>query len=116
MREPSVLEKGFGIAWRGFAKGLPQPVPEYTFHPSRRWRIDFAWPSERVAVEVEGGIYGKGRHTSVQGFLGDIEKYNALAEAGWLLLRYSGPHINGDPSGMVDQISRVLQTWQSPQP
>ena len=66
---------------------LPAPVPEYRFHPTRRWRIDFAWPAERVALEVEGGVWTGGRHTRGAGFLKDAEKYNALAVLGWRLLR-----------------------------
>ena len=31
-------------------------VAEYRFHPGRDWRFDFAIPSRRVAVEVEGAI------------------------------------------------------------
>jgi len=36
------------------SEGLPAPVFEYRFHPSRKWRFDIAWPERRVAVEVEG--------------------------------------------------------------
>lgn len=64
-------------------------VREFKFHEERRWRIDFAWPDERVAVEVEGGIWTGGRHTRGSGFLKDAEKYNELALAGWMLLRVS---------------------------
>lgn len=37
---------------------LPQPVREKKFHPIRRWRFDFAWPENLVAVEIDGGGYG----------------------------------------------------------
>lgn len=67
--------------------GLPVPVPEYRFHATRKWRLDWAWPEARVALEVEGGYAVGGRHTRIGGFLKDQEKYNALAIAGWRLLR-----------------------------
>ena len=38
-------------------------------------------------MEIEGGIWTKGRHTRGKGFLADIEKYNALSERGILLFR-----------------------------
>jgi len=62
--------------------------PEYQFHPERRWRIDFFFKGKiSVGLEVEGGVYVRGRHTSPQGFLADIEKYNAFTERGIFLLR-----------------------------
>jgi very-short-patch-repair endonuclease len=69
------------------SRGLPEPTPEYRFHATRRWRLDYAFVAERVAVEVEGGVWTSGRHTRGSGFLRDIEKYNQLAAAGWRLLR-----------------------------
>ena len=67
--------------------GCPEPVPEYRFAPPRRWRVDLAWVDKKIALEIEGGIWIGGRHTSGTGFLKDIEKYNELAILGWRLLR-----------------------------
>lgn len=70
---------------------LPLPVAEYQFAreltPPRRWRFDYAWRAERIALEIEGAIWQQGRHTRGGGYRGDIEKYNAAALAGWLVLR-----------------------------
>lgn len=62
-------------------------VKEYRFHPTRKWRFDYAVPAIRMAVEVEGGVWTGGRHTSGKGFLGDMEKYNEAALLGWCLIR-----------------------------
>ena len=67
--------------------GLPAPVREHRFHPVRRWRFDYAWPEQRVALEVEGGVWTGGRHTRGAGFVGDMEKYNAATVAGWRVVR-----------------------------
>ena len=66
---------------------LPEPQPEFRFHPSRRWRFDYAWPDHHVALEVEGAVWTQGRHTRGSGFLADIEKYNAAAALGWRIIR-----------------------------
>lgn len=66
---------------------LPDPVFEFRFHATRRWRLDMAWPPQLVAGEIEGGVWIGGRHTRGKGFLADVEKYNALAAAGWRLVR-----------------------------
>lgn len=66
---------------------LPRPVAEFRFAPPRRWRFDYAWPADRVALEVEGGVWTQGRHTRGSGFVKDMEKYNAAAALGWRVLR-----------------------------
>lgn len=62
-------------------------VKEYRFHPTRRWRFDYAIPEHKIALEVEGGVWTQGRHTRPQGFLGDVAKYNAATVMGWRVLR-----------------------------
>ncbi len=71
------------------ALGLPEPVAEYKFHPTRRWRIDWAWPEHKLAVELEGGCWIRGRHNRGSGYLKDMEKYNALTLMGFHLLRFT---------------------------
>jgi hypothetical protein len=36
------------------------PVEEYGFHPTRKWRFDYAFVGEKLAVEVEGGVWKRG--------------------------------------------------------
>jgi len=66
---------------------LPEPVEEYEFHDSRKWRFDFAWPVYKIALEVEGGVWSNGRHVRGRGFMGDVDKYNAATLMGWRVLR-----------------------------
>ena len=82
------------------AHGFPEPDVEHRFHPTRKWRFDFAWPTARVALEKEGGLYQGsgsrcsccrqplgGAHRSVSGILRDIEKYNAAQSLAWHVIR-----------------------------
>lgn len=66
---------------------------EFRFHPVRKWRFDYAIPVIKMAIEVEGGVWTGGRHTSSRGFLGDMEKYNEAALAGWCLVRTTPDHL-----------------------
>lgn len=66
---------------------LPRPVAEHRFHAVRKWRFDFAWVAERIALEVEGGVWTQGRHTRGSGAKKDMEKYNHAASEGWLVFR-----------------------------
>ncbi|MBE3139168.1 MAG: hypothetical protein IMZ53_01140 [Thermoplasmata archaeon] len=70
-----------------------KPQTEYKFHPFRKWRFDFAFPEILFALEIEGGVWSKGRHTRGTGFIGDIDKYNEATMMGWRVLR----------AGTVDQ-------------
>ena len=63
---------------------------EYAFHPSRKWRFDFAWPDRFIAAEVEGAEFANGRHTRGSGFTADCEKYYEAAKLGWRVFRFTG--------------------------
>jgi hypothetical protein len=71
------------------ALNVPEPIAEFRFHPTRRWRIDFYFEANgrKVGLEVEGGVWTNGRHTRGKGFIKDIEKYNTMSEMGIVLLR-----------------------------
>lgn len=69
------------------AAGLPAPVTEHRFMSDRRFRFDYAWVEQHVALEVEGGIWTGGRHTRGAGFLRDMDKYNHAAVRGWYVVR-----------------------------
>lgn len=97
----SALEETLALQFR--AVGLPEPAREHRFAPPRRWRFDFAWPDRMLAVECEGGVWTKGRHTRPQGFIQDAEKYNHAALAGWRVLRFTREAIrSGDALDMIE--------------
>ena len=64
-------------------------VKELQFHPDRKWRFDYAFPSRKVAIEIDGDIWTLGRHNRPRGYLNDMEKLNTAASMGWLVLRFS---------------------------
>ena len=69
---------------------LPDAVREHQFHALRKWRFDFAWPSLRVACEVDGGIWmDGGAHSLPSNIERDIEKGNAAVMDGWQVLRFT---------------------------
>jgi len=67
--------------------GLPKPVAEHCWHPTRKFRADYAWPELRIILEVEGGVWSGGKHGRGSGIVKDIEKQNEAAALGWLYLR-----------------------------
>ena len=73
--------------------GLPDPATELLFHPKRRWRLDFAWPTRMIALEVHGGIHSGGRHTRGRGFVEDRARMNEATLLGWTVLEVTPEHI-----------------------
>src|SRR5690606_20746861 len=63
--------------------------PEFYFCTERQFRIDYAIPQYKIAIEQEGGIYMKGNsgHSSGTGIARDMEKNNLLVSKGWKLIR-----------------------------
>lgn len=63
--------------------------PEFYFSTERLFRIDYAIPEYKIAIEQEGGIWMKGNsgHSSGTGIARDMEKNNLLVEKGWRLIR-----------------------------
>ena len=83
----SRLESRFLLLWR--IAGGPRLEREVRFHPSRRWRADFAHLPTRTLIEIEGGIFMRkgGRHNRGAGYAKDAEKYLEAALHGWTVLR-----------------------------
>ena len=77
----SELEAKFAFVWR--ALDGPDLELQHKFHPVRKWHFDFAHPATKTAVEIQGGIYRKGRHVRGNGYEGDREKVNTATLDGW---------------------------------
>ena len=87
--------------------GLPKPVAEFRFHPSRKWRFDWAWPDKSIAVEVDGATWTAGRHTRGAGVEEDCEKFAEALLAGWRVLRVTTHQVNdGRALGWIERLLR----------
>ncbi|QES88842.1 hypothetical protein [Rhizosphaericola mali] len=64
-------------------------VEEHRFHEYRKFRFDLAILDRKVAIEYEGVMSKKSRHTTVNGYSVDADKYNLAQSMGWTVLRYT---------------------------
>lgn len=113
------------------AAGLPAPTPEYLFAADywqgglskcshkwvkrhrctvcgarqRQWRFD--WAFDWLAVEVQGGIFSKGRHVRGAALLDEYEKINHAVLLGWFVLFMTPQQM--DNGEAVAFIQKVLQ-------
>jgi len=102
MRNRSQLELKFVLLWKEI-EGQPL-CEEHKFHASRKWRFDFAHLEARVAIEIEGGIWGQSRHTKPVGYIKDCEKYNAALFDGWAVVRLPNYWLNTDTLLLIKQL------------
>ena len=86
------LLRGAGIT--GWERGVP-------FGP---WTVDLAFPDAKVAVEVDGWAW----HVDVDRFRADRRKGNALARAGWTVLRFTWHDVVSRPAYVVAEIRAAL--------
>ena len=86
---------------------LPPPARELKFNPQRKWRWDFAWPTEKVAVEIDGGSWNGGRHASGVGMQADRDKANWAVSHGWKVLRFTNVHLR-EPDKVFELVLTVL--------
>lgn len=85
---------------------LPEPIPEYRFHPLRKWRADYCWPAHMLMLEVEGGLWTNGRHSRGTGAIADLEKYSEAAIMGYRILYCTPDEMHNGVA--LDRIMRAL--------
>jgi len=57
----------------------------------RKWKFDFVLKpiKRKIAIEINGGIWIKGKHTYGQSYIKDLEKLNQAQLLGWKVLQYT---------------------------
>ncbi len=78
---------------------------EVQFHPTRRWRFDWALSRAKVAVELDGYVY----HTSRAGWLKDMEKFNEASLLGWYVFHITPKDVEtGKASELMSRILKEI--------
>ena len=84
--------------------GLPLPAYQW---PVCGHRADFAWTDARVLVEVQGGSWTRGAHNRAQGYARDRMLNNRRQLDGWLVLEFTGDHLNRNEA--LPMVRQALQ-------
>ncbi len=95
------------LAFQLDALGLTGYVREYQAIKGRKFRFDFAWLEQRLLVEVNGGTYTQGAHSTGQGIARDYEKANLAVLQGWRVLSFDGKAIKSGEA--VEVIRQALE-------
>jgi very-short-patch-repair endonuclease len=83
----AMRDRAFRDNLRAIGLGIFHMEAEHLFHPTRKWRFDYAWPSAKLALEVDGGVWSGGKHGRGSGIVKDHEKQCEAAVLGWRILR-----------------------------
>lgn len=100
-------ELPFLLDWKARYPELPVPVRDFKFHPTRKWRADFAWEKVKVICELHGGG-ARGRHATVKGHAADCEKINEAQKLGYMVLQYTVTRLRNMGS-VVDEVASAVK-------
>ena len=92
MNKRSIGEETLALHIR--INGLPKPEREYKFHLTRKFRADFCFIDHMLIVEVDGGTWGKGGHSSGTGIERDYERDAEAMLLGYRVLRFTTNQVN----------------------
>lgn len=116
-------EEHFAGLWAGLFPALPSPrrqfkdIPPWLDHlavrkaakpRSRAWVADFCWPELGIVVEVQGGTWKVGGHSSGAGIERDCMKAATLAAAGWLFFPLTTTMVKRKDHLFVRMVGRAV--------
>ncbi|MDA8375717.1 MAG: DUF559 domain-containing protein [Planctomycetia bacterium] len=78
---------------------------EYQPIQDRKFRIDFAFPVEKLAIEFDGYRY---HGFSKKGFKQGLERQNILVAHGWRVLRYTLTDVRDRLDAVIREIDTAL--------
>ena len=77
---------------------------------SKRYRLDFAHSNSCTGIEIQGGVYMRGRHVTGSGYERDCRKYNLAYTSGWTIFLLTSTMAKN--SFWLDLISEHIQQAQ----
>ena len=86
------------------ALGLPEPEREVCVIPGRRFRWDFCFREAKLLVEINGGTFTRGGHSTGLGIRRDYEKCNLAQLAGWRVLSFDGEAVKSGEAVRVTEL------------
>lgn len=90
------------------SEGL-KPEVQYKYVPGRKFEADFCFVTEKLIVEVDGGIYSRRAHGSISGIIADMKRTNYAAMNGWRVMRYQPAEITKEPARVIAEIRNALE-------
>ena len=117
--EKEKLEREFRFYWKALGDGttLTEQHRGILSHINKKGRtiytghkFDFAVPELKLAIEIQGGIFGRGRHVRPQGYHNDRKKLRLAMMQGWIILEYTTIDFKPEHiSAMIEEVGVFLK-------
>ena len=109
MSKQSKPEAEFALQCRAYKLN---PVAEFKFHPCRKWKADFSFPSHMILIEIQGGVWmgANGGHTSGAGISRDCEKFSHAALLGYRVFQFTPAMVSSGEA--IQMVVKALENLQ----
>lgn len=94
----SPIEKSF---WDAAFHRIPGLVCQ---HPLNGFRLDFAIPEKKIAIELDGHEFHKTKEQRTH----DAERERKIQSYGWRVIRFTGSEIHKDVSKCVNEVRNLI--------
>ena len=88
-------------------------IREYEFLKDRQFRFDFANVRNKIAIEIQGGIWRRGRHNTGYGIAKDTEKHNLAILNGWKIFYITDYYIKKYQESITEHLFTLLKGKQN---
>ena len=89
------------------ALGLTGYLREYPAVKGRKFRFDFCYEDAKLLIEINGGTFTKGAHSTGTGIRRDYEKNNLAQLADWRCLMFDGEMVRSGEA--VEMVRKALE-------
>lgn len=83
-------------------------VREHRFDRVRRFKFDIAIPNQKVAIEIDGGVFIKSGHSGGANLEKAMVRGNLACMHGWMVLHYT-PKMAMDASKVVMEVLLTIE-------
>lgn len=80
-------------------------LTEHRFHNARKFRFDWAIEELKIAVEYNGIMSAKSRHTTIGGYSKDRDKVNLANGLGWKVYEYTPINY----TNIIEDLKNIVQ-------
>jgi very-short-patch-repair endonuclease len=102
----SPIEEQFWAAYMRSSNPLLRGLTRQ--HRVGRYRVDFAVPSSKIGIELDGFI----NHSTTTDIAHDCYRQRHLQAQGWFIIRFGGAEVYVDPDACVREAAMLAGLWR----